>query len=77
MSESVIYPLWVIQCDSCGAVGTMWEKPGTGCSYVKHCPRCGRGPRGVTTQQVETRDEHKTVFRQGDQRSLEEMGPDV
>jgi DNA replicative helicase MCM subunit Mcm2 (Cdc46/Mcm family) len=36
-----VYPLWVIVCEDCGAVGTLWEKPGTGCKYVRHCHYCG------------------------------------
>jgi hypothetical protein len=36
-----VYPLWVIVCERCGAVGTLFEKPGTGCKYVKHCHYCG------------------------------------
>lgn len=74
---SVVYPLWVIQCDSCGAVGTLWEKPGTGCSYVEYCPSCGRGPTGVTTERVEDKSEHEAAFRSDHQQSLAELGPDM
>lgn len=39
--QQIVYPMWVMVCDHCGVVGTLFEKPGTGCSYVRHCIECG------------------------------------
>lgn len=27
--------MWVMICETCGVVGTLFEKPGTGCKYVR------------------------------------------
>jgi len=50
-----VYPLYAMICADCGVVGTLWEKPGTGCSYVRHCIDCG-GQR-VRDERVDCHEE--------------------
>lgn len=57
MTDNPCYPMWIVECHYDGFVCTIWEKPGTGCSYIKRCPECGS--RKVTTTRVEGRDEHE------------------
>lgn len=57
------YPMWVVVCEDCGPVCTVWEKPGTGCSYIEHCPECGG--EWPDTVQVDSGDEHERVMSEG------------
>lgn len=39
--QTAEWPMWVVICEDCGDIGTVYEKPGTGCHYVRHCWYCG------------------------------------
>jgi hypothetical protein len=54
--DSVVYPMWIIECEHDGFVCTLWEKPGTGCSYIEQCPSCGNSR--VTTTCVTDKENH-------------------
>jgi hypothetical protein len=56
VQRTVVYPMWVVECEREGFICTVWEKPGTGCSYIKQCPSCGS--QHVTTTKVEDAQEH-------------------
>lgn len=58
--EQMAYPLWVVECEFDGFVCTIWEKPGTGCSYITNCPACGDNQ--VTTTKVENFEQHKRAI---------------
>ena len=60
VSKSVVYPLWVVECHVDGFVCTVWEKPGTGCSYIENCPECGGSH--ISTTKVENKDEHEAAI---------------
>lgn len=61
MSDAKLpYPMWVVHCRSCEWVCTIWEKPGTGCSYIKYCPRCSG--RRVSTERVNNKAEHEKAM---------------
>lgn len=61
---SVVYPLWCMVCRDCGFVGTLWEKPGTSCSYVNHCTSCGK--TRVQSVRVEDKEEHERIMEGND-----------
>lgn len=54
------YPMWCVVCRDCGWVCTIWEKPGTGCSYIEYCPSCGK--ERVDTEQVDDKQEHERAM---------------
>lgn len=56
------YPMWVIVCEDCAVgVATLWERPGTGCCYVRRCPHCGGD--AVDTARVQSNEEHSAAKR--------------
>lgn len=55
------YPMWVVVCDRCGPVCTVWEKPGTGCTYFEFCPSCGDS--WPDTEKVESYEEHTETLK--------------
>lgn len=67
---SVIYPMWVVTCPDCGPVCTVWEKPGTGCKRVEHCPACGRSLDASAVTRVVNAPEHERAMdpREGEDR---------
>jgi len=68
------YAMWVVLCDECGPVHTVWEKPGTRVPYVEHCPSCGRGATSVQTDRVENKAEHEAAFETAGERASVDAG---
>ena len=56
------YPMWGVVCEYCGFVCTIWEKPGTGCSYIEHCPSCSTG--FTKTERVDNKEEHQELMQE-------------
>ena len=59
------YPMWVVACEHYGFVCTVWEKPGTGCSYIEQCPSCGS--ERVRTIRVENNEEHEAAITEANE----------
>jgi len=64
--KTVVYPLWVVTCEDCGFVCTVWEKPGTGCSYIEYCPSCGKSCT-VRDERVEDKEAHESAIEFAEQ----------
>lgn len=56
------YPMWVMICEDCGPVASVWEKPGTACSYINYCPDCGKAH--ADSKKVTDKEQHKEVMSQ-------------
>lgn len=64
------YPMWVVSCPDDGFVCTVWEKPGTGCSYFEYCPDCGNNR--IETTKVTDGDNHRATVDRVDAQAYEE-----
>lgn len=65
MDPTEPYPMWVMYCEACRrGTATVYEKPGTGCAYVRHCIVCG-GTR-VKSIRVENTTQHEKAMKEGE-----------
>lgn len=60
------FPMWVVTCEFCGFVGTLWEKPGTGCKSVRFCFHCGE--EFTTVHEVDDVDEQTAIINEVQER---------